>query len=301
LASWVSEQFGIFLSAFESSRRIQFFFCRIFGESGKFWLKFFEDRVEGFLGEAFDFLWVFGDFVGSIALELDWSGKSTNQFVGWDFFQWVDWTVSANPTRLEGPIFWSWKTRLVHGIFCWILESGWDSWGFLLGPFWVSTSFASTGFWCDDFSFFSGRQQRWNFSELQLLSRTQQTLQFHSQIPSQPPKKLPKISRNFQPKNRVENLLWPLNIFMIHRSQRAIRNFRFFVYFSSREFKIGCKVLFLTPGITHKIPDKNSLFSSSSVSRNENEISWEFRVEKKPGKFEKPMGTGKIVLIKIHV
>jgi hypothetical protein len=32
-------------------------------------------------------------------------------------------------------------------------------------------------------------------------------------------------------------------------------------------------VLFLTSCITHKIPDKNSLFSSSSVSRNENEIS----------------------------
>jgi hypothetical protein len=38
------------------------------------------------LGEAFDLLWVFGGFVGSIALGLDWSGKSMNHFVGWEFF-----------------------------------------------------------------------------------------------------------------------------------------------------------------------------------------------------------------------
>ncbi len=54
-------------------------------------MKFFEDRVEGFLGEAFDFAVGFWRiFVGSIALGLDWSGKSMNHFVGWDFFQWVD-------------------------------------------------------------------------------------------------------------------------------------------------------------------------------------------------------------------
>jgi hypothetical protein len=40
--------------------------------------------------------------------------------------------------------------------------------------------------------------------------------------------------------------------------------------------KSVAKCFFLTSGITHKIPDKNSLFSSSSVPRNENEISWEF-------------------------
>jgi hypothetical protein len=60
------------------------------------------------------------------------------------------------------------------------------------------------------------------------------------------------------------------------RQKRAIREFRIVVHFSSSEFKIGCQVLFLTPRITHKIRDKNSLFSSSSVPRNENEISWEF-------------------------
>ncbi len=56
------------------------------------------------------------------------------------------------------------------------------------------------------------------------------------------------------------------------KQKRAIKNFRFVVNFSSSEFEIGCQVLFLTSSITHKIRDKNSLFSSSSVPRNENEI-----------------------------
>jgi hypothetical protein len=47
---------------------------------------FFEDRVEGFLGEAFDFLWVFGGFVEFDWTGLDWSGKSMNHFVGWGLF-----------------------------------------------------------------------------------------------------------------------------------------------------------------------------------------------------------------------
>jgi hypothetical protein len=40
--------------------------------------------------------------------------------------------------------------------------------------------------------------------------------------------------------------------------------------------KSVAKCFFLTSAITHKIPDKNSLFSCSSVPRNKNEISWEF-------------------------
>jgi hypothetical protein len=55
-------------------------------------LKFFEDRVEGFLGEALICCGFLEDFVGSIALGLDWSGKSMNHFVGWGFFSsgWIE-------------------------------------------------------------------------------------------------------------------------------------------------------------------------------------------------------------------
>ncbi len=49
------------------------------------------------------------------------------------------------------------------------------------------------------------------------------------------------------------------------KQKRAIKNFRFVRNFSSSEFKIGCQVLFLTPSITHKIHDKNSLFSCSGM------------------------------------
>jgi hypothetical protein len=86
-------------------------------------LKFFEDRVESFLGEAFDFLWVFGGFVG-------WSGKSMNHFVGWGFFSSA-WIEQSRPTQLgsKGKFSGTGKRDLSWDFFCWILESGW---GFLL-------------------------------------------------------------------------------------------------------------------------------------------------------------------------
>jgi hypothetical protein len=40
--------------------------------------------------------------------------------------------------------------------------------------------------------------------------------------------------------------------------------------------KSASLIRWTTPGITHKISDKNSLVSSNLVPRNENEISWEF-------------------------
>jgi hypothetical protein len=46
-------------------------------------LKFSKDRVESFLGEAFDLLWVSGGFVG---FDCSWTGLEWNHFVGWDFF-----------------------------------------------------------------------------------------------------------------------------------------------------------------------------------------------------------------------
>jgi hypothetical protein len=63
-------------------------------------------------------------------------------------------------------------------------------------------------------------------------------------------------------------------------SGKSMNHFVGWDFFSSGwieiKFKIGCQVLFLTSSITHKIRNKNSLFSSSSVPRNKNEISWEF-------------------------
>jgi hypothetical protein len=44
------------------------------------------------------------------------------------------------------------------------------------------------------------------------------------------------------------------------KQKPAIKNFRFVVHFSSREFKIGCQVLFLTPCITHKIPEMQTRY-----------------------------------------
>jgi hypothetical protein len=52
----------------------------------------FRESSRGFLGEAFDLLWVFVRILwGSIALGLDWSGKIDESFRGLGiFFQWVD-------------------------------------------------------------------------------------------------------------------------------------------------------------------------------------------------------------------
>jgi hypothetical protein len=143
-----------------------------------------------------------------------------NHFVGWGFFSR---TVSANPARLEGPILMNWKTRLVQGIFLLILESGWNSWGFLLGPF----------------------ESPPESSAAMKLLRTPGTfkdpanpsISAAEEIAQSPPK---------LPDNKSSGKI-ALTIEHFHDSskqKRAIKNFRFVVHFSSSEFKIGCQVLF---------------------------------------------------------
>jgi hypothetical protein len=140
------------------------------------------------------------------------------------------------------------------GIFCWILESGWNSWGFLPGRFESPPALLPPGF--DAIIFFL-----LGWTAAMKLPRIPATfkdpanpsnfLSAAEEIP-QNPSKLPT-------KNRVEK--FALTIEHFHNSskqKRAIKNFPFVVNFSSSEFEIGCQVLFLTSGITHKIRDKNS-------------------------------------------
>jgi hypothetical protein len=188
----------------------------------------------------------------------------------------------GQPNSARKANFQELENETCPGIFCWILESGWNSWGSLLflsfHQLWIPPD--SSDETPQNSSHFQGPSKPFNFN---------------SQIPSQPPKKLPKISRNFQPKNRVEKFALTIGYFHdSSRQKRAIRDFRFVVNFSSREFKIGCQVLFLTSCITLKIPDKNSRFSRSSQPRNENE-----RKHSPASSFQRIFFKGKVLFVRL--
>jgi hypothetical protein len=132
-------------------------------------------------------------------------------------------------------------------IFCWILESGWNSWGSLLflsfHQLWIPPD--SIDETSQNSRHFQGPTKLFNFTP-NYLSAAEKIAQNPSKLPAK--KSSGKIA---------------LTIEHFHDSskqKRAIKNFRSVEHFSSSEFEIGCQVLFLTSCITHKIPDKNSCF-----------------------------------------
>jgi hypothetical protein len=82
----------------------------------------------GPLLRSIDFLWVLENFVGSIALGLDWSGKSMNHFVGWGFFPVGGLNSLGQPSSVRRANFQEVENETCPGsFFCWILESNWNS------------------------------------------------------------------------------------------------------------------------------------------------------------------------------
>jgi hypothetical protein len=168
------------------------------------------------------------------------------------------WIEQSRPTRrVEGPIFRNWKKRLDQGFF-----------GGFLKVAGILGASCSVGFESSPESSAAMKLPRipGTFKDPANPSIFFQAAEEIAQNPSKLPAK----------KSSGKIALTIEHFHDSSKQKRAIKNFRFVVNFSSSEFEIGCQVLFLTPGITHKIRDKNSLFSSSSVPRNKNEISWEF-------------------------
>jgi hypothetical protein len=180
----------------------------------------------------------------SIALGVDWSGKSMNHFVGWAFFSVGGLNSLGQPSSARRTNFQELENETCSGIFCWILETGWNSCGFLLDRFLSLHQLCFHRILMRRFSFFSGGQQRRNLPEFQPLPSTQQTLQISLTIPSQPPEKFPKSLETSSQKSSGKIALTIEHFHDSSRQKRAIRNFRFVVHFSSREFEIGCQVLF---------------------------------------------------------
>jgi hypothetical protein len=213
------------------------------------------------LGEAFDFLWVFGDFVG---FDCSWTGlewKIDESFRGLGFFS-SGWIEQSRPTQLgsKGQFSGTGKRDLSRKLFAdsrkWLEFLGlfalFESPPALLPPDFHAMIFPSSRVDSSDETSQNSRHFQGPSKPSNCHSAAEKIAQNPSKLPAK--KSSGKIA---------------LTIEHFHDSskqKRAIKNFRFFVNFSSSDSKSVAKCFFLTPCINHKIPD----------SRNENEISWEF-------------------------
>jgi hypothetical protein len=160
-----------------------------------------------------------------------------NHFVGWDFFS-SGWIEQSRPTQLgaKGQFSGTGRRDLSRDF---LLDS--RKWLEFLGLFarsllslhqlwihWIPPD--SSDETSQNSRHFQGPSKPFNF--------TPNYLSAAEEIPQNPSK--------LSAKKSSEKIALTIEHFHdLLRQKRAIKNFRFVVHFSSREFKIGCQVLFL--------------------------------------------------------